>query len=114
MIALTEAISRAKEYVRTAYAGEPLEDLRLEEVQRTDDQRYWLITVGMRSYADLSPAEPGIGDISNGKRYGKTDPGIGAIPTLPEPMYTRYPRDYKVVQVDGNTGEVVAMTNRAA
>jgi len=45
MIGIKEAVSVAKEFAKTMFESD-LPELRLEEVERSDDDKYWLITVG--------------------------------------------------------------------
>ncbi len=97
MLELKEAVQRAKDFVRDIY-GPDAKDVRLEEVNRSDDG-IWLITIGFR---DLFASE---------------------IPSLPQSILsqwdilrgpTAFPRVYKVLRVDPQTGSVAAMLNRVA
>jgi hypothetical protein len=82
-----EAISHAKAYVRDLYTGEPIRDLGLEEVER--DGSNWLITLGFvrEDRPRLSQFSAALAEIANR-------------------------RVYKIVDVDGTTGDVTSMKNR--
>lgn len=80
-----QAIQIAKTYLTQIFADQPPQDLRVEEIERSDSGN-WLITLGYRA------------------------PGVVII-NIPG---ARPPRDLKVLAVDSNTGEVLAMRNRAA
>jgi hypothetical protein len=98
MVTLKEAIATAKDYVRGVYADEQLQDIRLEEVDRSSDGEHWLITIGFRGHPN---------DYING---GMTKTHLFADAW----DFVRYPRDYKVVRINVHTGEVASMSNRAA
>ena len=85
-IGVKEAVSAATIAIRELLAGEELVDLRLEEVEQSEDERYWLITLGF------------------------TEEGSRAAFTFPRP--SDYVRRYKVFKIDANTGKVVAMKIR--
>lgn len=45
-IDVKQAVMAAFSYVSELYPKEQVNDLRLEEVERTEDGKYWLVTVG--------------------------------------------------------------------
>lgn len=104
MIDVTSAVTAASRYFREiegAINASPdnlktnlsLENLRLEEVQKTEDLKHWLITLGYDA-----PSKPA---------YVRT-----LFPsTTPQPEY-EYSREYKLFRVNGDTGEVEAMEIR--
>lgn len=89
MIGIKDAVSKAKDFVAHLYDDDSVKGLQLEEVQRTEDSKYWLITVGF--WRDLSPT--------------KTQMEM----LLYNP---RFERDYKIIKVDAETGEPIAMQMR--
>jgi hypothetical protein len=96
MIEVKQAVSTAIDSLKNFY-GEP-QDLLLEEVYRSEDGKYWLITLGF-SVPGPSIQMPNI-------------PGnpLLSISTALNP--TR--RLYKVFQVDAETGKFVSMKIREA
>ena len=53
MIDVKQAVTRASEYMKELPAAGAVHDLLLEELELTDDGRYWLITL---SYFDKNPS----------------------------------------------------------
>lgn len=86
-IGLPEAVETAREYMIRAY-GRNLEGLQLEETEISDDDRYWLITLGFLRDA---PNTSGV--------------FVTAYPPNKE-------RVYKVVTLDARTGDVKSMKIR--
>lgn len=87
-IDVKQAVRTAAEYIQMLYEGQQLDDLRLEEVERSSDTftNNWLITFGFNVSA--TPAN--------------------ALQALAG----RQAREYKVVEVDGESGEPLAMRIR--
>lgn len=87
MIDVREAVHRALQFIRDMYAGDNLTDVRLEEVEKDDVAPYnWHVTIGFRA------------------------PGTAAA--VSESLGGPYERDYKVVKIDADTGQVLGMTMR--
>ncbi|MEW6380787.1 MAG: hypothetical protein AB1611_14430 [bacterium] len=84
MIDVKTAANKAYEYFRDLYADKDFSAVLLEEVELTDDQNFWLITL---SY--LMPA---------------MDP--------PQLFGTAPKRAYKIFTIDANTGKVKSMKIR--
>lgn len=88
MIDVKAAVSSASSYLRSLQdvIGDSLENLMLEEVELSDDKRFWLITLGFDrpSRSSFFP--------------------IGGSPTIQ--------RTYKLFRVNAETGEVEAMKIR--
>lgn len=93
MIDLKTAVSAAYQYIRglQEVMGNPLNDLRLEEVELSEDRRFWLITLGF--------------DIPNKKSKNNKQFDL-ALPTVTSR------REYKIFKVNSQTGEVEAMKIR--
>jgi hypothetical protein len=88
-----EAVQRALAFLRDLYPDEALPSLRLEEVELSEDERYWLVTYG------FTGAEQEVErDALWGSHGGST---------------TRQRRDYKLIRVDARTGAPVAMKIRS-
>jgi hypothetical protein len=85
-IGVKEAVKAATEAIKDLLPGPDLGDLRLEEVEQTDDERYWLITLGY-SVRQFSPIVP-----------------------LP---LRGHDRIYKQFKVDADTGRVMSMKIRS-
>ena len=92
MIDVKEAAKRAAEYFANLYDHSTYSDLQLEEVELTEDEKYWLITL---SYA-LSQGPTG----SLNK--------VAEILNMP----TSGQRKYKQFKIDAEHGKVHAMTIR--
>ncbi|MBI5434482.1 MAG: hypothetical protein HZA52_16730 [Planctomycetes bacterium] len=86
VIKLKDAVSAARAFFQAVYAEEKLLNVLLEEVKVSDDERFWLVTFGFSLANELPPLGA----------------SMGRMP----------PRHYKVVRVDGVTGEVKAMVLR--
>jgi hypothetical protein len=88
-IDVKDAVRRAVEYTGQLYAPEAVRNLRFEEVELSDDG-CWYITVG---FDRAEPANP--------------HPLMAAAALFPA-----YRREYKVVKIDSNTGDVKALKMR--
>jgi hypothetical protein len=88
MVDVKQAVAKANEFIGILYP-ESLPDLMLEEVRHSEDDKYWLITLGFtRSLpAPHSPLLGGL--VSKSVR-----------------------RDYKVIKVDAESGEPLEMLVR--
>jgi len=97
MISVKEAIAAAKQWMQQVYAPEDIPELMLEEVDQTEDQKHWLITMGFR-------APSGHQRVSETSEVAK--------PPLPQPRLERVPRAYKQLRVNAETGKVESMQIR--
>ena len=91
IIDVKEATRIAIETAKKIFEGEKLLDLALEEVELTEDDRYWLITLGF-STETIAPVGMNV--------FGS--------PITPE-----YTRKYKLFKIDTKTGEVYSIKIRA-
>jgi hypothetical protein len=45
MIDVKQAVDAASQYLATLYANDPPSNVRLEEVELSEDEKYWLVTL---------------------------------------------------------------------
>ncbi len=96
MINVKEAVKVAHNYTRELYkdygVGE-VDPITLEEVELTDDERFWLIKLGM--YRSELPATT-------------TNP----IETIAGTLLAKREREYKIVKIHADSGKVLSMKIR--
>lgn len=90
MITVREAVQAAQEWVRQVYPDSSLEHLRLEEVELSDDEKHWNLTLGW--------VEPAVRE--------------NALAAALNGHLRVLPRVYKSLQVDAETGAVKSMKIR--
>jgi hypothetical protein len=97
MIDVRTAVSAASQYIESLkdIMGSSLPDLRLEEVELSEDKSFWLITLGFDT-----PLKPQKNDAINSLNNA-----------LGLPILTSQ-REYKLIKVNSQTGEVEAMKIR--
>lgn len=88
MIDVKEAAQTASNFFAGLYADQTLSDVRLEEVELTEDERFWLITLSFPSDNPLQKVLTHMAGID------------------------RSTRQYKIFKVDASTGRVVSMKIR--
>ena len=89
-IDVKDAVQRAKEFATKIFESEKITRLGLEAVERTDDGKYWLVTLGFsRPWSYPKPK----------RTYSPLD----EVLPRPEPQTGR---EYKMFKVDADTGEV--------
>lgn len=93
MVSLKEAVSAAMSAVEDLYKGQPVTGMLLEEIELTEDEHYWLITVGFDIKKDSVPLTP-----------------LDAL-ALPK---SELERKYKIFKIDSEQGNVVSMKMRSA
>lgn len=91
-VEVKEAVRRALAFLHDLYSDEALPNLRLEEVELSEDGRYWLITYG------FTAAEQ---DVESNALWS----AVGG-------STTHQRRDYKLIRVDAETGTPVSMKIR--
>ena len=92
MIDVKEAVKTATDYLGQLYELAQLQDILLEEVSLSDDEKYWYVTLG----------------------FSRPLPSTDPMQKLTEGILKRYQREYKVFQIDSATGQVRSMKIRAA
>lgn len=97
MIDIKTAVNAAYEYIKSLQEmmGSSLGDLRLEEVELSEDKSFWLITLGFN--IPKKPPKSRLEDL---------------IPMSLASTSVLYEREYKLFKVNSQTGEVEAMKIR--
>lgn len=90
-IPVRQAAKTARDFIEAFYAdmGEPVQTLMIEEVELSDDGATWQITVGF--------SRPTVPD---------------SIPMIPQVIWRKNDRVYKIVDVSSENGEVQGMRIR--
>lgn len=78
--------------------GQQINDIRLEEIEFTEDEKYWLITIGFNRKLEERPRS-------------KDEPFDALRDAFKMPY--RYDREYKTLEVNAETGQVKAIKIRA-
>jgi hypothetical protein len=92
MLEVKEAVAAAASKAQELYEDKELEDLALEEVELSDDKRFWLITLGFYMTRPNAPK-------------GLASTVLGIDPA-------RLNRRYKTFTVDAETGKITSMKIR--
>lgn len=96
-IDVKQAIKLAKEFAAMLYEPEQISQLGLEAVERTEDGKHWLVTLGF----SRPWSRP---------RRRRQDPLKSPLEqALEYSTQIQKDREYKVLRVDAQTGEVVSM-----
>jgi len=83
MLDVKNATKTALEYFSQVFQNR-YQNLRLEEVELSEDERYWYITLG----------------------FDSTDQNLGALASVA--IGGRPVREYKTIKIDGSTGKVLS------
>ena len=88
MIDVKSAVKIALTFIGDMYASDNLSDIRLEEVEPVEEKNreYWYVTIGFEPPSTASAIAKTLGE--------------------------RHIRDYKIVKIDANNGEVNGMVIR--
>ena len=97
MIDVKEAVKVAFKEIENLYTTEELTDLTLEEVELSEDEQYWLITLGFTQTLSL-PIET-----QRQTSLFDANPLVQEVSTM---------RVYKTLKIDANTGEFQSMKIR--
>lgn len=84
MVGIKTAVKAAVDFLSGLYEGQGIRDVRLEEIQLSEENDCWLVTL---SFQQLVPS---------------TNPLAGVLQNVMPPQYERV---YKVVAVDARTGD---------
>lgn len=90
MIDVQDAVRNAFEYIENLFDDEEIKDLRLEEIELTDDENFWLVTLGFFR-SNVQDDQEGI---------------LASVVTGPPK------REYKIMRIRAEDGEVRAMKIR--
>lgn len=96
MIDVKEAVRIAFEYVADLMADEKIGKIRLEEVERTQNDAEWIVTVSF-------PREP-----------VPLNSGVAAIAAAATLTPDRAERAYREVRIDAASGQVISMKRAKA
>jgi len=102
-IPVSEAIATAKAYVQEVFSDTPIHDVMLEEVAKSEDQNYWLITIGFSRKEHKKTSADSLTEHMA---------GITSMSALMLRRDQLLERDYKLVKIDRHTGDVVEMRIR--
>ena len=94
-IDIREAVRRAKKFAPTLFKSEKLSKLGLEAVERSEDGRYWLVTLGF-----VRP------HLKKKNRKARSRSPLDRVFPQSEPQQER---EYKIMQVNAQSGEVVGV-----
>lgn len=89
IIDVKQAVAGAIAFVKRVYSK--LDGLRLEEVEMSSDDRYWLVTLGFFEPAPESPMKKLL---------------------RPLPVPDEMERVYKIIKVDAKSGDAISMKIR--
>jgi len=92
MLDVRQAVAIAASYLTDLLAGEPIADVRLEEVELSEDEAVWNVTLSLLREPRLSS-------------------GNAASPML-QVIAPKLERLYKIVVIDANSGAVKSMKIR--
>ena len=87
---IDELVSKAVGYISSIY-GEAASAVMLEEIERSEDNKQWLITLSLSR---------------------KLPPSSTLSPLLTESSADQFERVYKQIQIHADTGEFLGMTMR--
>jgi len=93
MVDVKNAVTAAVNAAGLLYSGKDIIGLQLEEVEKSEDGKYWFITLGFSVPDEIPPAKL---------------PAITAA-IFPE---KKYERKYKVFKIDADSAEFISMKIR--
>ena len=93
MIDVKKAVEAACDFIQQLPQVGAVSPITLEEVELTDDERYWLITLGL--YRPVLPPTT-----------------TGPVETIAGNLLAKREREYKVVKVHADNGKVQSMKIR--
>lgn len=97
-IDVKEAVRLAKDFAQGIYENEKIAQLGLEAVERSEDGRYWLVTLGFTRPWAPPPAPSRDRDVS-----------MSPLERVLSGARESKGREYKVFRVDAHSGAVVSM-----
>jgi hypothetical protein len=91
MVDVKQAVAKAMDYLEDMYQIDRFKDVLLEEVDLTDDNKFWNVTIGFTR--------------------GQESTSGGPMATLIG-QSAEFKREYKVFQIDAKTGDLRSMKGR--
>ena len=91
MVDVKQAVSKAMDYLEDMYQIDQFKDVLLEEVDLSEDNKYWNVTIGFTRLQDSTSGGP--------------------MATLIG-QSAEFKREYKVFQIDSTTGDLRSMRSR--
>lgn len=95
MISFKEAIKAAQDFAAEIFPPADLKGLRVEELDQSDDRKYWYVTLGWVA-SDTRVINP---------------PNSLMMPVRPD--LVEAPRVYKKFKIDAESAEMISMTDGA-
>ena len=91
MVNVKDAVAKAMDYLKDMYQLEQFKDVLLEEVDISEDNKYWNVTIGFTRRQESTSGGP--------------------MATLIG-QSTEYKREFKVFQIDAESGDLRSMRSR--
>jgi hypothetical protein len=91
MVDVKLAVARAMDYLKEMYQTEEFKDILLEEVDRSEDDKSWNVTIGFTRRQESTSGGPMATLIGQSEEFK---------------------REYKVFQIDAETGQLRSMRSR--
>jgi hypothetical protein len=91
MVDVKQAVSKAMDYLRDMYQIDQFKDVMLEEVDLSEDNKYWNVTIGFTHRQESTSGGP--------------------MATLIG-QSTEFKREYRVFQIDAEGGDLRSMRSR--
>ena len=91
MVDVKQAVAKAMDYLKDMYTIEQFRDVLLEEVDLSEDKKFWNVTVGFTRRQESTSGGPMATLIGQSEEFK---------------------REYKVFQIDAETGDLRSMRSR--
>jgi len=91
MVDVKEAVGKAMDYLKDMYQLDQFKDVLLEDVDISEDNKYWNVTIGFTRRQESTSGGP--------------------MATLIG-QSTEFKREFKVFQIDAKTGDLRSMRSR--
>ena len=91
MVDVKQAVARAMDYLRDMYQIDKFKDVLLEEVDLSEDNKFWNVTIGFTRGQETTSGGP------MAVLVGQS---------------SEFKREYKVFQIDAKTGDLRSMRSR--
>jgi hypothetical protein len=91
MVDVKQAVAKAMDYLKDMYQIDQFKDVMLEEVDLSEDNKYWNVTIGFTRRQESTSGGP--------------------MATLIG-QSTEFKREYRVFQIDAESGDLRSMRSR--